>query len=99
MESENITVWEYLILQSFLSSQPDSAPSRFELRSVNGKRVEKTRDTTTNTALIGVKMEKVKDYPFLDEYLQELGKQGWEVCASSVDSLDLFLILKRPVPK
>ena len=99
MEQEHSITWEYMILESFHADQGDHVPQRFELRAINGQAPEKTRDAMVNTAFIGVKMEKGKDYPFLDEYLQDLGKQGWEVCGSSADNFTLFLILKRLVRK
>jgi hypothetical protein len=103
METEDITQWEYLFVSCDVIERPETEEiPRFVVRLVNRKESEQVEvEEKKYSGLFNTKIEKVKRNPLLEEYLQEQGKQGWEVCSSSSINysaihIGLYLILKRP---
>ena len=97
MEPESTTTWDYLTLTCRV--YPPNIPHRrypyFKVISVNGSEPEKSREV--EVWFFGNKTEK--DHPILEEVLQGLGKNGWELCASHAFQADfdfIQIILKRP---
>jgi hypothetical protein len=87
MGTEKNAAWEYLVVECSYS----------HVKMVNGKEPEQV-ETERNTALFGTKIEKIIADPLLYEYLQKQGREGWEVCSSSLSntsSSGYIVILKR----
>ena len=84
--------WEYLVL--------DCANGKVEVQSINGKKPKAEIDTKETTLFGGQIYRK----PYLFEYLEEVGGDGWEVCGISpnITGVDghietVSVILKRPL--
>lgn len=97
METQNEISWEYKVIVCEAKSF-----GRLQVILINGDHAIKV-EREVNTALFGTKMEKTKDNPYLYEYLQEQGNQGWEVCSSSTypegSVRYVHIIMKRLNPR
>jgi len=77
-----MTKWEYLVVKRY---------SDLRVTEINGKPAP-TIEVDNSTWLGGRGARNLK----LHEYLEEAGKNNWEVCGS-LHQTDLCIILKRPL--